>query len=331
MLQFAAIFTELHTGTPGLDFEKEMYSEHCTKFGHDLEFTTGNYNITTTARKEWMYAVGEISGVGKYMQDKCPDHQMKDKNGKLVRTIDDVKRYIDMLNCAQSNSFEHSNELEQRLFDAIKASNLKKEEIFAIILYTGPNFLLYNSILRRSPDARYKLYSNGHCCPRCNTDCNVMSNFFDAKALNHACATCGQHRSFPGNERAEGICCGSCSYVLCPKCVHDLPQTDSGNLFTTTIFALVSAIQKLSRTMVVPPGTLLYRGMGGTLDMPDCFYATDKHGCSGYCDLAFMSTSGSREEAISYSGLASGKPKAAIMVIHPSSVDRGAYISDFSQ
>ena len=310
-----------------------MYAEHCTKFGCNLEFTTGNYNITTSAFKEWMHAVGEKSVDGKYTQQKCPDAQLLNRKKELVRTIDDVQMFIDMLE--RGNSYRPSNDLEQRLLDAIQAAKLRREEIFAIILYTGPNFQLYNSILRRSPDARYKLFSNGHTCPSCSNPCNVLSNFFDVESPNRVCSKCGNNRSCPWSERAEGIHCvfPACSetYLLCPRCVYELPPTDSGNMFSTTIFALVSAIQKLSRTMVVPPGTLLYRGMGGTLDMPDCFYATDKHGCSGYCDLAFMSTSGSREEAISYSGLASGKPKAAIMVIHPSSVDRGAYISDFSQ
>jgi hypothetical protein len=278
-----------------------------------------------------MYVVGEKSADGKYTQQKCPDTQMLDRKGELVRTIDSVQRYIEMLE--HGKSFQPSSDLEQRLFHAIRAAELRREEIFAIILYTGPNFVLYNSILRRFPDARYKLFSNGHTCPNCKIPCNVMSNFFNVESPNHVCRKCGQNRSSPWNERAEGIHCVSsaCSYLLCPRCVYELPSTDSGNMFTTTIFVLVSAIQKLSRTMIVPPGTLLYRGMGGTLDMPDCFYATDEHGCSGYCELAFMSTSASRSEAITYSGLASGKPKAAIMVIHPSSVDRGAYISDFSQ
>jgi hypothetical protein len=309
-----------------------MYSEHCTKFGCNVEFTTGNYNITTTASKEWMYAVGEKSG-SRYVQRECPDHQMFNRKGERVRTLDSVQMYIDMLQ--RGESFEPSNDLEKRLFSAIQAAKLRKEEIFAVILYTGPNFLLFNSILRRSPDALYKLFSNGHTCPSCKKPCNIMKNFFDPQSPKHVCWECGQHRSFPWNDRSEGIHCESSAclnqYMLCPRCVYELKPTDSGNLFTTTIFALVSAIQKLSRTMVVPPGTLLYRGMGGTLDMPDCFYATDQHGCSGYCELAFMSTSGSRTESITYSGLASGKPKAVIMVIHPSSVDRGAYISDFSQ
>jgi hypothetical protein len=318
-----------------------MYAEHCTKFGCNLEFTTGNYNINTSAFEEWMYAVGKKSDDGKYTQAKCPPKQLLDRKGELKRTIDDVQMYIkmlehiEMLKRGSGSSYQPSNDLEQRLLDAILAAKLRKEEIFAIILYTGPNFLLYNSILRRSPDARYKLFSNGHTCPSCSNPCNVLSDFFDVESPNRVCSKCGNNRSCPWSERAEGIHCvfPACSetYLLCPRCVYELPPTDSGNLFTTTIFALVSAIQKLSRTMVVPPGTLLYRGMGGTLDMPDCFYDTDEHGCSGYCELAFMSTSGSRTEAITYSGLASGKPKAAIMVIHPSSVDRGAYISDFSQ
>jgi hypothetical protein len=279
-----------------------------------------------------MYVVGQKSGDGNYLQDICPDYQMLDREGNRVRTIGNVQMYLDMLN--PDLSFHPSNVLENNLFDTIRAASLRKEEIFAIILYTGPNFHIYNSILRRYPVSRYKLYSNGITCPRCHEACNVVGKFVDKHSSKQVCSGCDERGDYPASECIQCVS-STCSseYLLCPKCVKALPDstTGSGNLFTTTIFTLVSAIQKLSRTVIVPPGTLLYRGMGGTLEMPDCFYSTDKHGCSGYCEMAFMSTSASRSEAISYSGLTKGKPKASIMVIHPSSVDRGAYISDFSQ
>ena len=49
------------------------------------------------------------------------------------------------------------------------------------------------------------------------------------------------------------------------------------NTFPTTIFVLVSAIQTLSRCMNIPAGTLLYRGLGGSMELPDTsFVPSDK-------------------------------------------------------
>jgi hypothetical protein len=102
------------------------------------------------------------------------------------------------------------------------------------------------------------------------------------------------------------------------------------NTFSTTIFVLVSAIQKLSQHMFVPQTMRLYRGFN-SLDMPDSFFDTDENGCSGFVDWGFMSTSSNKAVAVKYSGANEGKLKATVMVIHPSSVDRGASISEFSQ
>ena len=107
------------------------------------------------------------------------------------------------------------------------------------------------------------------------------------------------------------------------------------NTFPTTIFILVSAIQKLSRCMNIPAGTLLYRGLGGSMELPDTFFVPSQNcitpNALGYCEFAFMSTTQDRSVAVQYSGVRDNKPKASIMEIHPNSVDRGADISEFSQ
>jgi hypothetical protein len=107
------------------------------------------------------------------------------------------------------------------------------------------------------------------------------------------------------------------------------------NRFTTTIFVLVSAIQKLSRCMNIPAGTLLFRGLGGSMELPDSFFVPSEKcmtpNALGYCEFAFMSTTQDRSVAVQYSGVRDNKPKASIMEIHPNSVDRGADISEFSQ
>ena len=45
-------------GSPNLDFEASMRSEHCAKAGCDVPFTTTNYGIATTPHLEWLYIVG---------------------------------------------------------------------------------------------------------------------------------------------------------------------------------------------------------------------------------------------------------------------------------
>jgi hypothetical protein len=104
-----------------------------------------------------------------------------------------------------------------------------------------------------------------------------------------------------------------------------------GNTFSTTIFVLVSAIQKLSRHMYLPPSMRLYRGFS-SMEMPDSFYnVDDKTGCSGYAEWGFISTTSNKNVAIQYSGVDEGKPRATVLCIRPSSVDRGASIAEFSQ
>jgi hypothetical protein len=45
-------------GSPNLDFEATMKSEHCSKAGCNVPFTTSNYGISTTPNLEWQYIVG---------------------------------------------------------------------------------------------------------------------------------------------------------------------------------------------------------------------------------------------------------------------------------
>jgi hypothetical protein len=104
-----------------------------------------------------------------------------------------------------------------------------------------------------------------------------------------------------------------------------------GNLFATTIFVLQSAIIKMSRVMRIPPGLELYRGLGGLAELPKSFYETDEHGCLGYMESGFLSTTSHRETAVEYSGAGEGKPLPMVIQTRASSIDRGACIKDLSQ
>jgi hypothetical protein len=60
--------------------------------------------------------------------------------------------------------------------------------------------------------------------------------------------------------------------------------------FTTTIFVLISAVQKVARVMKLPEGLRLYRGMGGLMDLPPAFFHSDLQGRKGFVEWGFMST-----------------------------------------
>lgn len=222
-------------GNPSMDFLAAMRAEHCVKGGYDYCFTTSNYSITTTPRKEWLQVVGD----GSRVRQAVPLSEMG--HG---RELKDVDRLLQL--------------------DSSVRAGLLECEVISLLMYTGPMFEIYNAILRRFPADKFEVF-NRH-----------------------------------------------------------------GNTFSTTIFVLVSAIQKLSQHMFVPQTMRLYRGFN-SLDMPDSFFDTDENGCSGFVDWGFMSTSSNKAVAVKYSGANEGKLKATVMVIHPSSVDRGASISEFSQ
>jgi ankyrin repeat protein len=223
-------------GMPHLDFKREMMREHCERSGCDTEFTTGNYKITTTPKMEWLYVAGDESG----QRVECPAEFMH--HGRTILALDEL-RQLDL---------------------AVRAK-LSDEEILALVLYTGPMYQVYNVILRRYPEEKFKLFKEG------------------------------------------------------------------GNTFATTIFVLVSAVTKVAKCTRIPEGTLLYRGLGGLMDLPDHFFNADENGASGFVDWGFMSTTSDRDVALGYSGVKQRRPKAMVMVIEVSSVDKGADISLFSQ
>jgi hypothetical protein len=62
------------------------------------------------------------------------------------------------------------------------------------------------------------------------------------------------------------------------------------NLYTTTISVLVSAVQKIARSMKLPEGLRLFRGLGGLMDLPTTFFTSDARGRKGFVEWGFMST-----------------------------------------
>ncbi len=109
--------------------------------------------------------------------------------------------------------------------------------------------------------------------------------------------------------------------------------TQEGNAFTTTIHALVSAVQKLSAIAKVPDGLKLYRGLGAVSDLPEHFRKPHKSRGRGFTEWGFMSTTSDKEIAIFYTkgGYDTRTTLPMVLEVTVGAVDRGACIADFSQ
>jgi hypothetical protein len=81
-----------------------MEAEHCSKGGCEMEFTTGNYNITTTPKTEWRIVI---------------DRDISLADMRHHRIIPDVKEIMSRSKLACD-------------------AGLKLFEVIAIVLYTGP-------------------------------------------------------------------------------------------------------------------------------------------------------------------------------------------------
>ena len=109
-----------------------MRMEHMTRCGSDFVFVSGNYKLQTRACDEWLYVVGDENGRRVTPPDSAMAHR------RVIHPID---------------------ELLQK--DLAKAANLTREEMIAIVMYTGPCFVLYNSVLRRFPADIYNVFKDG--------------------------------------------------------------------------------------------------------------------------------------------------------------------------
>ena len=101
--------------------------EHCNCKDSLKEFTTGNYNITTFPKREWLFAVyGEREGV-----------DMGHK--RVVRDVDQLLK-------------EHNKLVSS------EGAKLKRAEVIAVVLYTGPMV----SSLKRPFCSESALVRNGY-------------------------------------------------------------------------------------------------------------------------------------------------------------------------
>ena len=100
-------------------------------------------------------------------------------------------------------------------------------------------------------------------------------------------------------------------------------QLCKSNTYMYTLHAITAAISKLSRLTRV---TKLYRGPGGVT--PKSFWEEDVYGCTGGVEMALMSCSKSKDEALKYVRRSAAK---LLFEVHQGMAARGAEISWLSQ
>jgi hypothetical protein len=95
--------------------------EHCILYGCDKTFQTSNYNVTTTPKFEWTLIV-DGQQKAKSLKHKQPDpYEIIEVNTEHARTFPPI---AELLEDPRS-----------------KAANLKRPEVIAVVMYTGPMVL----------------------------------------------------------------------------------------------------------------------------------------------------------------------------------------------
>ena len=100
-----------------------------------------------------------------------------------------------------------------------------------------------------------------------------------------------------------------------------------GNKYIHLIYACASGMRKMASVSCIPQGRKVYRGMGG-VKLPDSFSSAGEDGACGGTEYGFMSTTTSKEVAVSYIGK---KALPLIFEIELGAVDKGCPMSGVSQ
>ena len=110
-----------------------MDLEHCKSYGHDISFTTPNYQITTTPQTEWgIVVLGEQPSV---------EHMNHDR--KIVKLAladhwarDDLVLHENLVLVREKDDQDEKRMREARML--VTEARLQRSEVAAVILYTGP-------------------------------------------------------------------------------------------------------------------------------------------------------------------------------------------------
>eukprot|EP00300_Choanocystis_sp_HF-7_P008631 c16014_g1_i3.p1 GENE.c16014_g1_i3~~c16014_g1_i3.p1 ORF type:complete len:739 (-),score=116.90 c16014_g1_i3:77-2293(-) len=113
-------------GYADLHFMERMEAEHTKLQGCYTEFTTWNYAIATTPLQEWEYVM--------HRRTCPPEHS---GNGRRIVPLQELMELASTTN-----------------------AGLRECEVLAIVLYTGPMYVVYNAMLRKYPQTICDAYNS---------------------------------------------------------------------------------------------------------------------------------------------------------------------------
>jgi hypothetical protein len=135
-------------GAVSLDFYEQMRKEHCEFVGCMHEFTSSNYSITTCPKQEWLLVTEGL------LADACQNVPVSESKSIRRRT---PARWWHHLEPASAVKFLFSDVRDPKercgkvLAHLCEQFNLLQEELIGIILFTGPMYTVYNSVLSQFP------------------------------------------------------------------------------------------------------------------------------------------------------------------------------------
>jgi len=148
---------EPRVGAPKPRLLEAMAQEHCDSADSHVEWTTGNYGITSTAFKEFCCVAWEVIDEMKSPDKESYPKEWRDAAEKMVRFKDNNRPDswpIETINTKHPRSTERTKDF---LMQAVKKNQLLEdmdekvlliEEVLALRLYTGPLFEKYNAVNR---------------------------------------------------------------------------------------------------------------------------------------------------------------------------------------
>ena len=234
---------EKFIGTPNPKIWDSIMREHCTRPNSSKTYRSPNYNFDFCPSQEY-----------EFVTDPKPGTTYPHMNHRDGWTEVEKAQWLGERGREQVKLEEVMKRPE------VEQAELKVGEVAALRLYTGPMYMLYNAVMRKSPE-------------------------------------------------------------------HVFNDLD-GNHYETTIFCIVSGISKLSRKTALPPDRRVYRGLGGMI-LPETFWKATDGGFRGGIEWGFMSTTRSRQVAVSYSG--QDKKRGTVLEIAVGRVDIGADLRWVSQ
>jgi len=144
-------------GEPDADLEAGMRREHTELTDSDARFSTGNYGLTTSPKCE--YELVEVGGSGLVRKkvDGSEEERVlvtgtrgafkggqESEDLRVLRPVEYYGNFADD-GCLIDPA---PNDADTPIQRTVKQAGLRRVEVKAVILYTGPAFTLYNSILR---------------------------------------------------------------------------------------------------------------------------------------------------------------------------------------